>query len=467
MDVAVIVLAAGKGKRMKSILPKVVHPILGRPMISYVLDAVMKINPKKIALVVGHGAEKVKEAVADMHVECVLQNEQLGTGHAASCARKALAGFKGNVLILNGEFPLIAPKTLKDFVTSHGKSRATVSILTTMLDNPDGYGRVIRDQRGDVLRVVEEKDAAPIEKKLKEINSGAYCVESPFLWRALERIEAGNKQGEYYLPDVVNIASSRGKKVKGFVIADNRELLGVNTRSELAEAQEILKRKINHGLMLSGVTMVCPESTYISPNVSIGTDTVIHPYTFIYGNTKIGKGCVIGPSVWIEDSKIGNEVTIKFSSYIADADIEDKVTIGPFAHLRPQTKILSGAKIGNFVEVKKSRIGLNSKVPHLSYIGDATVGEGVNIGAGAITCNYDGVAKHQTTIGDRAFVGTNASLVAPLTIGEGAHIGAGSVVTKDVPPGALAVERAPQVVKEGWASRRAQRRGGVGPDKKD
>ncbi len=450
MDVAVIVLAAGKGKRMKSTLPKVVHPILGRPMISYVLDAVVKINPKKIALVVGHGAEKVKEAVADKRVEWVLQEEQLGTGHAASCARKALAGFKGNVLILNGDFPLITPKTLKNFITGHNKSRASVSILTAILDNTEGYGRVVRSQKGEVLRVVEEKDATPIEKKLKEINSGAYCVESPFLWRALERIGAGNKQGEYYLPDVVNIASSQGKKVKGFVVADNRELLGVNTRAELAEAEEILRRRINHSLMLSGVTMVCPDSTYISPNVSIGTDTVIHPYTFIYGHTRIGKGCVVGPSVWIEDSKMGNEVIIKFSSYIAGADIEDKVTIGPFAHLRPQTKILSGAKIGNFVEVKKSRIGLNSKVPHLSYLGDATVGADVNIGAGTITCNYDGFQKHETLIEDEVFIGSDTMLVAPLRVGRGATTGAGSTITKDVPPGALAIGRARQVVIENW-----------------
>jgi bifunctional UDP-N-acetylglucosamine pyrophosphorylase/glucosamine-1-phosphate N-acetyltransferase len=450
MDVAVIVLAAGKGKRMKSILPKVIHPILGRPMISYVLDAVMKINPKKIALVVGHGAEKVKEAVADKHVEWVLQEEQLGTGHAASCARKVLAGFKGNVLILNGDFPLITPKTLKNFITSHNKSRASVSILTAILDNTEGYGRVVRSQKGEVLRVVEEKDATPSEKKLKEINSGAYCVESPFLWPALERIGAGNKQGEFYLPDVVNIASSQGKKVKGFVVADNRELLGVNTRADLAEAEEILRRRINHSLMLSGVTMVCPESTYISPNVSIGTDTVIRPYTFIYGHTRIGKGCVVGPSVWIEDSKMGNEVTIKFSSYIAGADIEDKATIGPFAHLRPQTKILSGAKIGNFVEVKKSRIGLNSKVPHLSYIGDATVGAGVNIGAGTITCNYDGFQKHETLIEDEVFIGSDTMLVAPLRVGRGATTGAGSTITKDVPPGALAIGRARQVVIENW-----------------
>jgi len=450
MEVAVIVLAAGKGKRMKSIIPKVVHPILGRPMISYVLDAVMKINPKKIALVVGHGAEKVKEAVADKQVEWVLQEEQLGTGHAASCARKALAGFKGNVLILNGDFPLITPKTLKNFITSHNKSRASVSILTAILDNTEGYGRVVRSQKGEVLRVIEEKDATPIEKKLKEINSGAYCVESPFLWRALECIGAGNKQGEYYLPDVVNIASNQGKKVKGFVVTDNRELLGVNTRAELAETEEILRRRINHSLMLSGVTMVCPESTYISPDVSIGTDTVIHPYTFIYGHTRIGKGCVIGPSVWIEDSKIGNEVTIKFSSYIADADIKDKVTIGPFAHLRPQTKILSGAKIGNFVEVKKSRIGLNSRVPHLSYIGDAIVGEGVNIGAGTITCNYDGFQKYETTIEDDVFIGSDTMLVAPLKIGRGATTGAGSTITKDVPAGALAIGRAKQVVIENW-----------------
>jgi len=450
MDIAVIILAAGKGKRMKSELPKVLHPTLGCPMLSYVIDAVKGICPKRIVLVLGYGAEKVKETVHLDHIEYALQTEQLGTGHAVGCTRKALEDFKGSVVILNGDFPLIRPETLRDFVEAHRRSEAVVSVLTAIVDNPDGYGRVIRNAGGDVLRIVEEKDATPDEKSIKEINSGAYCVESGFLWGAIARIAPQNKQKEYYLPDIINIASGYGKKVNGFIVSDSEEVLGVNNRSELAHIERILRRRVNENLMLSGVTIVNPDVTYISPQVSIGADTIIYPNTFIYGDTKIGKGCALGPSVWIENSRIGDEVIIKFSSYITEALIEDGVTIGPFAHLRPQTQILEGAKIGNFVEVKKSKVGRGSKVPHLSYVGDATVGEGVNIGAGTITCNYDGFQKHETTIEDGVFIGSDTMLVAPIKIGKGATTGAGSTITKDVPPGALAIGRARQVTIEGW-----------------
>jgi bifunctional UDP-N-acetylglucosamine pyrophosphorylase / glucosamine-1-phosphate N-acetyltransferase len=459
MDCSVIVLAAGKGKRMKSEIPKVLHPILGRPMLSYVLDAVNGISPEKVIVVIGCGAEKVKESSLSNRVKYVLQTEQLGTGHAAMCAQEALKDFIGTIVIVNGDFPLIHPETLKGFIETHRESKEMISLLTTILDNPDGYGRVIRNKEGDITRIVEEKDATPKEKKTKEINSGAYCVESSFLWEALGQISTENEQREYYLPDIVKFASSRGKKVVGFIVPDSEEVLGVNNRYELAKVEQIIRRRTNESLMLSGVTIVNPEVTYISPQVSIEADTVIYPNTFVYGNTSIGRGCNVGPSVWIEDSQIGDEVTIRFSSYITKAVIEDKVTVGPFAHIRPDAQILSGAKIGNFVEIKKSKIGRGSKVLHLSYIGDASVGEGVNIGAGTITCNYDGFHKHETVIEDGVFIGSDTMLVAPVRVGEGATTGAGSTITKDVPPGTLAIGRARQVIIEEWKRRPREKKG--------
>ncbi len=459
MDCAVIVLAAGKGKRMKSELPKVLHPILGRPMLSYVLDAVSGISPERIVVVLGTGAEKVREAVLSSRIKYVLQAEQLGTGHAAMCAKEVLKDFRRSVVIVNGDFPLIRPETLKGFIETHKKGKATISLLTTILDNPDGYGRVIRNQNRDVSRIVEEKDATVKDRKIKEINSGAYCVESSFLWKALGRIDTDNKQREYCLPDIVKFATSSGEKVAGFIVPDSEEVLGVNNRPEFSRVEGIIRRRINENLMFSGVTMINPEMTYISPQISIGVDTVIYPNTFIYGDTTIGKGCVIGPFVWIKDSQIGSEVRINFSSYITKAVIENKVTIGPFAHIRPDTQILSGATIGNFVEIKKSKIGRGSKVPHLTYVGDAIVGEGVNIGAGTVTCNYDGFHKYETVIEDGVFIGSDTMLVAPVRVGKGATTGAGSTITKDVPPGALAIGRAKQVVIEGWKRKPKEKKG--------
>ncbi len=450
MSYSFVVLAAGKGKRMKSEHPKVLHPILGRPMLSFVLDAVEKTSPVRIVVVVGFGKEEIKEKIQSDHIQYVLQSEQLGTGHAVMCAEEALRDFRGTVVIVNGDFPLIRPETLNSFIEDHSKKAATLTLSTTTLDNPQGYGRIVRDKRGNILKVVEEKDTSPEEKGIKEINAGLYCVESDFLWRALEHINRDNEQQEYYLPDIVNIAFQNREVVNGFTVSDSDEVLGVNNRAELAKVERIIKNRKNEDLMLSGVTIIDPEVTYISPQVSIGVDTVIYPNTFIYGNTMIGNKCAIGPSVWIQDSTIGGEVIIKFSSYITESEIGNKVTVGPFAHLRPQVKVSSEAKIGNFVEIKKSNIGRGSKVPHLSYVGDAEVGEKVNIGAGTITCNYDGFEKHKTVIEDGVFIGSDTMLVAPVKIGSGATTGAGSTITKDVPEGALAIGRAKQVVINEW-----------------
>ncbi|HML96402.1 MAG TPA: bifunctional UDP-N-acetylglucosamine diphosphorylase/glucosamine-1-phosphate N-acetyltransferase GlmU [Thermodesulfobacteriota bacterium] len=452
MSLAVVVLAAGMGKRMKSRLPKVLHPVLGRPMLAYVMDAVAGLSPEKTVIVIGNGGGEVAKAAGD-GVSYARQEEQLGTGHAATCARSALRGFKGDVLILNGDYPLITDKTLKSFVKKHRKDEADVSVLTAFVDDPHGYGRILRNGSGNVDRIVEEKDASADEKKINEINSGTYCVKSDFLWKALSALTPQNSQGEYYLTDIVGIAKGKSLGISGIPVKDPNEVLGVNDRAQLAYAEGLLRDRTNGSLMAGGVTMVDPANTYISPGVKIGRDTVIYPGTYIYGRTVIGEGSFIGPGVWIEDSRIGGGVTIKMSCYITGADVEDCVSIGPFAHLRPGAKIMDGAKVGNFVEIKKSTVGRGSKVPHLSYVGDAVLGTGVNIGAGTITCNYDGFNKYETIIGDNVFIGSDTMLVAPVRVGKGATTGAGSTITKDVPEGALAIGRARQTIIDNWDRR--------------
>ena len=451
MALAVVVLAAGMGKRMKSRLPKVLHPVLGQPMLTNVMDAVSGLSPEKTVIVIGNGGDKVaKTAGNGAGVSYALQEEQLGTGHAANCARGALKGFKGDVLIVNGDYPLITGKTLRSFVKKHQKDGADVSILTAFVGDPYGYGRIARNGGGNVDRIVEEKDASADEKKINEINSGTYCVKSDFLWKALSALTPQNSQGEYYLTDIVGIAKSKSLGVSGVPVKDPNEVLGVNDRAQLAYAEGLLRDRINGELMAGGVTIIDQANTYISPGVKIGRDTVVYPGTYIYGHTVIGEGSFIGPGVWIEDSRIGAGVTVKMSCYITGAEVEEGVSVGPFAHLRPGAKIMDGAKIGNFVEIKKSTIGPGSKVPHLSYVGDAVLGSGVNIGAGTITCNYDGFKKYETIIGDNVFIGSDTMLVAPVKVGKGATTGAGSTITKDVPEGALAIGRARQTVIDNW-----------------
>ena len=450
MNLAAVVLAAGIGKRMKSRVPKMLHPVLGRPMLSYVIDAVKGVSPRKIVVVIGHGRDDIKVSFGEAGVIFAEQKMQLGTGHAADCARGELQGFKGNILILNGDFPLITSKSLNNLVKKHADGRADVSFLTADIADPSGYGRVLRNVKGEVEKIVEDKDASPVDKKITEINSGTYCVKSGFLWDALKGIGSGNRQKEYYLTDIIEIARKGSRKVLGVKSRDGSEVLGINDRVQLSEVEALLKKRINDSLMRSGVTMVDPGTTFVSPDATIGADTVIYPNTYIYGKTVIGRGASLGPGVWIEDSILGEGVTVRLSSYISNSRIGDNVTVGPFAHIRPGVEIMDGAKIGNFVEIKKSRIGSGSKVPHLSYVGDAVIGKDVNIGAGTITCNYDGFRKHETVIGDEVFIGSDTMLVAPLKVGRGATTGAGSTITKDVPEGALAIGRARQTVIENW-----------------
>lgn len=450
MNLAVIVLAAGMGKRMKSDIPKVLHPVLGRPMLSYVIDSVEKLTPKKTIVVVGHRAHEVEKVLDSKKITYAAQTEQLGTGHAANCADSALKSFKGDIVILNGDFPLITSNTLKKFVNQHQKKKADVSVLTSIVDDPTGYGRIKRDLKGEVVAIVEEKDATSEEKFIDEINSGTYCVKSSFLWNALKKVNTKNRQKEYYLTDIVEQARKNSLTINGSIISDSDEVLGVNDRIDLSIIESILKWRTNEKLMRSGVTLIDPETTYISPGVKIGRDTTIFPNTHIYGDTQIGKSCTIGPSNWIEDSKLSNGITLKSSCYITSASIKNNVTIGPFAHIRPEAEILDGAKIGNFVEIKKSKIGSGSKVPHLSYVGDATLGKSVNIGAGSITCNYDGFEKHKTVLEDNVFIGSDTMLVAPIKIGKRSTTGAGSTITKDVPSDSLALGRARQAVIKNW-----------------
>ena len=459
MNLAAVVLAAGIGKRMKSRVPKVLHPVLGRPMLSYVIDAVRGISPRKIVVVLGRGRDDVKESLGQVGVLFAEQKVQLGTGHAAGSARNALAGFKGNILILNGDFPLITSKSLNNLVKKHIDGSADVSFLTADIADPSGYGRVLRNVKGGVEKIIEDKDASPVEKKITEINSGTYCVKSGFLWEALKGVGSGNRQKEYYLTDIIEIARKKSRKILGVKSRDGSEALGVNDRAQLSEVEALLRKRINDSLMRAGVSMVDPGTTFVSPDAKIGADTLIYPNTYIYGNTVIGAGSSLGPGVWVQDSVLGKGVTVRLSSYISNCKIGDNVTVGPFAHIRPEAEIMDGAKIGNFVEIKKSRIGSGSKVPHLSYIGDAVIGKDVNIGAGTITCNYDGFRKHETVIEDDVFIGSDTMLVAPIKVGRGATTGAGATITKDVPEGALAIGRAKQTVIENWSRKPREGKG--------
>lgn len=453
-DIASIILAAGKGTRMKSDLVKVLHPILGLPMLSYPIDlSLNKICAQITIVVIGHQADRIREIFKDSRIVFALQEEQLGTAHAVLKALPYISEFNGTVLILYGDVPLIKEETIFSFIDNFHENESVLSVLTAVVDDPSGYGRIIRNSQGWLERIVEEKDANEEERLIREINTGIFCINSSFLKEGILEIGRNNAQNEYYLTDLVHIARKRGFRCSAHMIANPIEAMGINTRIDLATANEVLRKEKVKKLMLSGVTLIDPNTCYIESLVEIGRDTIIYPNCMIQGNTKIGERCTIESNVRIIDSKIGNDVIIRSNSVITESKIEDRVSIGPFAHLRPQTEIRSRAKIGNFVEVKKSIIGKGSKANHLTYIGDSIIGEDVNVGAGTITCNYDGFQKHQTIIGDRVFVGSNVELIAPVKVGNDALIGAGTTVTKDVPDGALAISRVKQKNIKGWSKR--------------
>jgi bifunctional UDP-N-acetylglucosamine pyrophosphorylase/glucosamine-1-phosphate N-acetyltransferase len=453
MRPTLIILAAGLGTRMKSAIAKALHPLAGIPLIQHVLKAASGVEPEKIVLVLGHQADKVRSVVGPYHPEIVLQAEQLGTGHAVQQAAGAIAAASGPVLILCADTPLLTSGTLKGVIDLHRKTRAAVTLITALLDNPFGYGRIVRGASG-VLRVVEEKDATARQKKIREVNAGIYCFEKKFLLSSLERLGKNNAQGEYYLPDAVEQATKKRLRVSALLCGDVDEVMGVNSRRDLSRAEAVMRRRINEKWMVEGVTMLDPDTTFVGDEVSLGRDTILYPQVRIEGRTSIGEACTIYSGSRVVDSVIANKVTVKDCTVIEESDISAGASVGPFAHLRPGSKIGGGAKIGNFVEVKKSTIGEGSKANHLAYIGDATVGKDVNIGAGVITCNYDGYAKHATVIEDDVFVGSDVQFVAPVRVGHGALIAAGATITRDVPANALAISRTPQEIREGVAGRR-------------
>jgi bifunctional UDP-N-acetylglucosamine pyrophosphorylase/glucosamine-1-phosphate N-acetyltransferase len=460
--VTAIILAAGEGKRMRSRRPKVLHPLCGRPLIGYALRAARTVADR-LVMVVGPNADEVVMEAGD-GVTAVEQRERLGTGHAVLQARSA-CGDGATILVMPSDMPLLTAETFERLVSHHAATGAAVTLITAQVAEPHGYGRVLR-QRGRVTRIVEERDATDDQKRIGEINTSVYCFDARRLWAALAEVRADNDQGEYYLTDVIAILARANGRIEAITVQDPAEALGVNDRRQLATVAIIQRRRILDRLMESGVTVIDPATTYIEDGVTIGADTIIYPQVVIEGTSVIGGECVVQSGCHVRSSRLGDRVLLKPYCVLTEAVVEDEAQLGPFCHLRPEALIGRGARIGNFVEVKKSRIGRGSKAPHLSYIGDATVGEGVNIGAGTITCNYDGVAKHQTRIGDRVFVGSNTTLVAPLTVGEGAYVAAGSTITRDVPSGALSLGRAQQVDKPGWAERKARERAAKSNDQK-
>jgi len=437
---------------MRSAVAKVLHPVLGRPLLAWPLEVACALPATHRGVIVGFQAEAVTKALP-AGFEAVLQQKLWGTGHAVRQARRLFAG-AGDTVVLSGDTPLLTTATVRRLLADHRRRRATVSFLTARQPDPAGYGRVVRDERGEVQAIVEHKDADAATRRIDEVNAGIYCFENRFLDRALGRLRAVNRQEEYYLTDVIAAAVRAGLAVVGVRCADPEEMLGVNDRVQLARVHAVLRTRVLERLMRAGVTVVDPASTCVEHGVRIGADSVILPGTTLQGSTVIGARCRIGPHTRVRDSRVGPDSVVTDCCVVEEAVIGPRCRVGPFAHLRPGTRLAAGVRIGNFVETKKALLGAGAKAGHLSYLGDARIGRRVNVGAGTITCNYDGYAKHETVIGDDVFIGSDTQLVAPVRVGKGALIAAGTTVTKDVPAGALALSRAPQKTVGGWADRR-------------
>lgn len=451
MNIMGIVLAAGQGKRMKSKLYKVLHKVCGKPMVGHVVSVLEKLNTSRNVVIAGHGAEAVQAYLGD-RVEYALQKEQLGTGHAVLQARELLEQEDGLTIVICGDTPLITEESLRGMIQLHEQSGAAAVIMTAELEQPTGYGRIIRGEEGFVSRIVEEKDCTAEERLVKETNTGTYCFDNRKLFAALAKVTNQNAQQEYYLTDVIGILRSEGEKVEGYRLEDTAESIGVNDRLALSQAEKAMRERINRSHMIGGVTLIDPASAYIEADVTIGSDTIIYPGTVLKGNTTIGEQCVIGPNTDITDSKVSDNVTIR-QSVLQGAEVGDGSTIGPFAYLRPGASLGENVKIGDFVEIKNAKLGDDVKVSHLSYVGDAVVGRNVNFGCGAITVNYDGFNKQLTEVEDDAFIGSNVNLIAPVKVGKGAYVVAGSTITQEVGPDDVAIARERQVNKPGYAAK--------------
>ena len=447
-----VILAAGMGTRMKSKMPKVLHKVCGKPLSKWVIDASKAAGADKVCAVVGHKAETVKEVLGDV-CEFALQAEQKGTGHAVMQAIDVIKNSKGEVVILNGDTPLITAETINKAIEYHKNNGNQATVITAILDDATGYGRIVRDNDGSVLKIVEQKDASEEEKKINEVNSGMYVFDAQSLVYALDKITPNNAQGEYYLKDTLEILLSAGKKIGGYAISDNDEIRGINDRVQLNEAEKIMQKRINEYHMRNGVTMRNPESVYIEDGVEIGNDTEICQNVTIKSGTKIGSDCVIGSGSMLDRAVIHDGVDV-LSSVILESEVDEGTHVGPFAYIRPNCHVGKEVKVGDFVELKNSNIDDGTKISHLTYIGDSDVGKRVNFGCGTVTCNYDGKKKYRTTIGDDCFVGCNTNFVSPINVGDGVYIAAGSTITEDIPENSLSIARARQVNKEGWKDKR-------------
>lgn len=456
-SLTIIILAAGLGTRMKSRKAKVLHRAAGKALAEHVVDTALALtSADHVYVVTGHQAGQVESLLAPKGVRFVRQTEQKGTGHAVLCCEPAVEDKTGRVMILYGDTPLLSVESLRRLVDLHESSGVAATAITTLLDNPTGYGRIVRTADGVVMAIVEEKAANAEQKAIREINAGIYSFDAPLLWKHLHDIRPDNPPKEYYLTDMVEILNAGGHRVLPMVVEDSSELLGINTRLELAEVDRILRSRKVRELMLEGVTIERPETVCIDAEARIGPDTIIEPFARILGNTVIGSDCLIGSCSIIDRSRLADDVHVLPFSIVATSEVETGCRIGPYARLRLENHVEAGAHIGNFVELKKTRMGKGAKAQHLAYLGDSSIGAKVNVGAGTITCNYDGKTKHQTLVGEGAFIGSNSTLVAPVEIGAGGYVGAGSVITDAVPEDALALGRGRQVNKEGWAKRRRE-----------